>query len=59
MLAERENIRELATQLPAVWTAPTTTPADRKVVARLLVDDVIATVEQRAKDRARFRKGSA
>jgi hypothetical protein len=58
MLAERETIRELATQLAAVWRAPTTTPADRKV-ARLLVDDVIATVEQRAKDRVRFRKGSA
>jgi DNA invertase Pin-like site-specific DNA recombinase len=42
---EREMIRELATQLPAVWNAPTTTPADRKAVARLLVDHVVAMVD--------------
>lgn len=43
--AERATIRELATHLPALWVAPTTTPADRKAVVRLLVDRVIATVE--------------
>jgi hypothetical protein len=43
--AERATIRELATHLPALWAAPTTTPADRKAVVRLLVDHVVATVE--------------
>jgi len=42
---ERETIRELATHLPALWAAPTTTPADRKAVVRLLADHVVATVE--------------
>lgn len=43
--AERERIGDLATHLPALWTAPTTTAADRKAVVRLLVDRVVATVE--------------
>lgn len=33
-------IRALATDLPALWNAPTTTPADRKTVLRLLIDHV-------------------
>ena len=43
--ADRATIEALATQLPTLWTAPTTTPADRKAVIRLLVDRVVATVE--------------
>lgn len=38
-------IRALATDLPALWYAPTTTPADRKTVLRLLIDHVVVTAE--------------
>src|SRR3954452_6820517 len=37
-------MRALAAHLPAVWAAPTTTPADRQRVARLLLDRVVVTV---------------
>jgi DNA invertase Pin-like site-specific DNA recombinase len=43
---ERSTIRSLAQDLPALWTAPTTTPSDRKAVLRLVIDRVIAAVEQ-------------
>jgi hypothetical protein len=43
---ERRAIRDLATNLPALWKASTTTPADRKAVLRILVDRVVATVER-------------
>jgi hypothetical protein len=42
--AEREQIRALATGLPAVWHAPTTTDADRKQLIRHLVEQVRVTV---------------
>jgi hypothetical protein len=42
--AEREQIRALAADLPAVWDAPTTTDADRKQLIRLLVEQVRITV---------------
>ncbi|MFM8275281.1 MAG: recombinase family protein, partial [Gemmata sp.] len=32
-------------QVPAVWYAPTTTPADRRQVVRLLIDRVVLTVD--------------
>jgi DNA invertase Pin-like site-specific DNA recombinase len=38
--AEREQIRALAADLPAVWNAPTTTDADRKQLIRHLVEQV-------------------
>ncbi|MBV8266408.1 MAG: recombinase zinc beta ribbon domain-containing protein [Planctomycetaceae bacterium] len=37
---EREQIRRLAGEVPALWRASTTTPADRRQVVRLLVDRV-------------------
>jgi DNA invertase Pin-like site-specific DNA recombinase len=40
------SIRALAADLPAVWSAATTTPADRQRVARLLLDRVIVTVDK-------------
>ena len=40
------SIRALATDLPAVWSAPTTTSADRQRVARLLVGRVEVTVDK-------------
>jgi Recombinase zinc beta ribbon domain len=41
---EREQIRALARDLPALWPAPTTTSADRPRIVRLLVEEVIVTV---------------
>lgn len=43
--SEREQIRRLAAEVPALWHAPTTTTADRRQVARLLIDRVVLTVE--------------
>jgi hypothetical protein len=40
------SIRALATDLPAVWSAPTTSPADRQRVARLLLERVVVTVDK-------------
>src|SRR5207247_4965101 len=42
--AEREQIRALAADLPAVWNAPTTTDADRKQLIRHLIQQVRITV---------------
>lgn len=42
---EREQIRSLAQDVPALWQAATTTPADRQRVVRLLVEEVGATVQ--------------
>jgi hypothetical protein len=40
---QRQQIRALAEDLPALWHAPTTTPAERKHLLRLLVKDVTLT----------------
>jgi hypothetical protein len=40
------SIRALAADLPAVWAAATTTPADRQRVARLLLERVVVTVDR-------------
>jgi len=42
--AEREQIRALAADLPAVWKAATTTDADRKQLLRHLIEGVKLTV---------------
>src|SRR5262249_29119507 len=42
---EREQIRRLATDLPALWAAASTTDADRKEVLRQVIEEVIVTVE--------------
>ena len=42
--AERDQIQALAADLPAVWTAPTTSDADRKQLIRHLVEQVRVTV---------------
>jgi hypothetical protein len=39
--ADREQILGLAQDLPAMWSAPTTTAADRKQLVRLLIDSVL------------------
>jgi hypothetical protein len=42
--AERQAIRRLAADIPALWRAPTTTAADRQAIIRQLVDRVVVTV---------------
>jgi DNA invertase Pin-like site-specific DNA recombinase len=42
---EREQIRSLSQELPALWQAATTTAADRQRIVRLLVEEVKATVQ--------------
>ena len=43
--AEREAIRHLATDIPAIWAAPTTTDADRKEIFRQVIERVIVDVQ--------------
>src|SRR5579883_794874 len=43
--AERETIRRLATDIPAIWAAPTTTDADRKEILRQVIERVIVDVQ--------------
>ena len=43
--AEREAIRQLAQNIPALWQAPTTTMADRKEIVRQLVHRVLVAGE--------------
>ena len=40
------SIRALAADLPALWSAATTTPADRQRIARLLLERVVVTVDK-------------
>ena len=42
---ERETLLRLATDIPALWRAPETTPADRKVIVRHLIESVEVTVQ--------------
>jgi DNA invertase Pin-like site-specific DNA recombinase len=44
--AERERIRTLARDLPALWTAPATTAKDRQEVVRHLVERVEVAVQE-------------
>ena len=44
--SEREQIRTLAHDLPALWQAPATTAADRQRIVRLLVKEVVVTVRE-------------
>ncbi|AGA24949.1 recombinase family protein [Singulisphaera acidiphila] len=41
---EREQIRALARDLPALWHAPATTSADRQRIVRLMIEEVVVTV---------------
>jgi hypothetical protein len=42
---EREAIRSLAEDIPALWHAATTRPADRQAITRLILDRVTVRVE--------------
>jgi hypothetical protein len=43
--AERQAIRRLAADIPALWHAPTTTAADRQAIIRQLLERVVVTVQ--------------
>jgi DNA invertase Pin-like site-specific DNA recombinase len=43
--AERDAIRRLAEDVPTLWRAPTTTAAERKEIARLMLERVVLTIE--------------
>lgn len=43
--AEQDQVRALASDLPALWNAPTTTDADRKTILRQIIDKVVIQVE--------------
>ncbi len=43
--AEREAIRQLAADIPALWSAPTTTAADRKAIVRQVVQRVVVAAQ--------------
>jgi hypothetical protein len=43
--AEREAIRRLATDIPVIWAASTTTDADRKEILRQVIERVIVDVQ--------------
>jgi DNA invertase Pin-like site-specific DNA recombinase len=43
---DQEAVRALAADLPALWRADTTTPADRKRIARLLLERVAVVVDK-------------
>ena len=42
---ERAAIERLASDISALWTAPTTTAADRQAIARLMLDRVVVAVQ--------------
>jgi DNA invertase Pin-like site-specific DNA recombinase len=43
---DERAIRSLASDLPAVWHAATTTPAERKTIARLLIEHISVFVDK-------------
>lgn len=42
---EREMILRLSKDLPSLWNSPTTTPADRQRIIRLLVESVVVNLQ--------------
>lgn len=47
--SEQETVRRMATDLPALWQTATTTDLDRKRLLRLVVTEVILTVNAKAR----------
>ncbi len=43
--AQREWIRHLAQDIPALWMAPTTTPQDRQQIVRMLIERITLNIE--------------
>jgi hypothetical protein len=54
----REALRRLASELPALWDAATTTAADRQAMIRPLVERVVVTVHGESEPVARESHGS-
>jgi hypothetical protein len=52
---DRNRIRQLARDLPAVWSAASTKPADRKAMLRLVIDAIAATPLEVPKRTTRLR----
>lgn len=44
-LVEREAIRQLSSDIPALWSSPTTTQQERQEIIRLLIEKIIVTIE--------------
>lgn len=42
---ERAAIKQVACDIPVIWSAPTTTAADRQAITRLMLERVILTVQ--------------
>lgn len=42
---EREAIRALSADIPALWSSPTTTTMDRQMILRQLVEQIVVTVQ--------------
>jgi DNA invertase Pin-like site-specific DNA recombinase len=43
--SERKQILALAKDLPSLWQADSTTPEDRQMIARMLLDQIVVSVE--------------
>ncbi len=46
--AQKTAIAAAAADLPSLWTAPTTTAADRKQIVRAVIDEITVTVQGRS-----------
>ena len=59
---ERQRVRELARDLGQVWRAPTTTPADRQAMLRLVIEAIalepIEVPERQTRLRVQWRSGA-
>jgi hypothetical protein len=42
---DRERIRKLASDIPSLWHAPTTTSSERQTIIRQLIDQIVVTVQ--------------
>jgi DNA invertase Pin-like site-specific DNA recombinase len=46
--AQREQIRQLAQDIPRLWAAPSTTPQDRQRIVRLLIERITVEVQDQS-----------
>ena len=44
-VAERQAIQKLSSDIPALWSSPTTTVQERQEIIRLLIEKIVITVE--------------
>ena len=45
---QRDLVRELAEDIPALWNSPTTTPQDRQQIVRMLIERIEINIEGRS-----------